>query len=218
MRRRSLFVLWFLVVAVFASTAPSPGPYKSCQEQGNGGDTILNSLKNRSAPSQSPKHMTLQQVFQLPGSTQVGRSNPRSTWTRQNLQLVAPFEQTSVEIEGFLRRVKQEGPEHCNCERVDLNDFHMWIIAQPRDPPTNAMVVEATPRWRGYNPNWNLNALNHVVAQHARVRITGWLMFDQEHPEQLHAMTNQPATRGTLWELHPVTKIEVFSGGVWKEL
>ncbi len=80
------------------------------------------------------------------------------------------------------------------------------------------MVVEVTPRWRGANPNWNLIAFQHLVSQHARVRITGWLMFDQEHPDQLHTAQNRPATRGTLWELHPVTKIEVLSGGTWREL
>jgi hypothetical protein len=30
------------------------------------------------------------------------------------------------------------------------------------------------------------------------VRIRGWLMLDQEHPEQIGK------TRGTLWEIHPI--------------
>ena len=98
----------------------------------------------------------------------------------------------------------------------------MWIIDQQNDPPTRAVVLEATPRWRGANPNWNPNVFQHLVSQHvslhARVRITGWLMFDQEHPDQLHPRENRPATWGTLWEIHPGTKIEVFSGGVWREL
>jgi len=37
-------------------------------------------------------------------------------------------------------------------------------------------------------------------------------MMDPEHPDQVGK------TRKTLWEIHPVLKIEVFSGGQWREL
>lgn len=200
------------------SNAPSEGAYKGCPSSGDGGDTVLNELKNRSGQPSSRGPTTIAEILQLPYSTQVGRMNPRSVWTEQNLSLVNRYETTGVEVEGYLRKVKREGMEHCNCERADLNDFHMWIIANPADSPDKSVVVEATPRWRGSNPNWNLTVLQHMVAQHSRVRITGWMMFDQEHPEQLHATAQQPIIRGTLWEIHPVTKIEVFSGGQWREL
>ena len=38
----------------------------------------------------------------------------------------------------------------------------------------------------------------------------GWLLLDQEHPEQLLASGNRNKVRGTLWELHPVVEIEVM--------
>jgi hypothetical protein len=38
------------------------------------------------------------------------------------------------------------------------------------------------------------------------------LMLDPEHPEQLGK------TRGTLWEIHPVMRIEVRRGGRWGDL
>lgn len=200
------------------TNTPAPGAYKDCPAGGDAGDTILNTLKNRSSQVPSPKPTEIAEILGFPSSTQVGPKNPRSVWNRQNLDLVAPYEKTGIILQGYLRRVKQEGKEHCNCERTDLNDFHMWMIADPADPPAKSMVVEATPRWRGANPNWNLGVLQRLVAQHAQIRITGWLLFDQEHPSQLHATSTLPIIRGTLWEVHPVTRIEVFSNGVWREL
>jgi hypothetical protein len=48
--------------------------------------------------------------------------------------------------------------------------------------------------------------------QYARIRITGWHLYDQEHPEQIGKF------RATLWEIHPIMKIEFFMGGTRKEL
>jgi hypothetical protein len=44
------------------------------------------------------------------------------------------------------------------------------------------------------------------------VRISGWLMFDPAHPNHLGRY------RSTLWEVHPITKIDVFDGSEWEEL
>jgi hypothetical protein len=37
------------------------------------------------------------------------------------------------------------------------------------------------------------------------------LMFDSEHPEQ-------PSNRATLWEIHPITAVEVEAGGIWRRV
>jgi hypothetical protein len=51
------------------------------------------------------------------------------------------------------------------------------------------------------------------------VRISGWLMYDGQHPEQLPPGTpSQPPTRATLWEIHPIMKVEFKQNGVWKTL
>lgn len=46
----------------------------------------------------------------------------------------------------------------------------------------------------------------------APVRITGWTMLDPEHRNHLNKY------RMTLWEIHPITKIEVFRNGEWVDL
>jgi hypothetical protein len=43
------------------------------------------------------------------------------------------------------------------------------------------------------------------------VRISGWILLDPEHPDQVGK------TRATIWEIHPVMKIEVSTGGMWRE-
>ena len=75
-----------------------------------------------------------------------------------------------------------------------------------------AAVVEVTPRWKDANPTWSKTTLSQLKRQRAKVRIAGWLLFDQDH---LNEVSN---SRATAWEIHPITKIEVFSGGEWREL
>jgi hypothetical protein len=70
-----------------------------------------------------------------------------------------------------------------------------------------SIVAEVTPRLRAKHPKWTANAFNRLAQKHSRVRISGWLMLDQEHPEQLQQ------TRATLWEIHPIMQIEVDKAG-----
>ncbi len=72
------------------------------------------------------------------------------------------------------------------------------------------MVVEVTPRVRDQRPGWTDSALAALKGQ--QVRISGWLLMDQEHPEQLGQ------TRATLWEIHPIMHIEVNQGGSWQSI
>jgi len=46
--------------------------------------------------------------------------------------------------------------------------------------------------------------MNEAENDSLAVRISGWLMLDPEHPDQLGK------TRGTIWEIHPVMKLKVL--------
>jgi hypothetical protein len=55
------------------------------------------------------------------------------------------------------------------------------------------------------------------------VRISGWLMFDPLHYDQMWQYDSAADTTGTkaritLWEIHPITRIEVFKNGTWRSL
>lgn len=74
-------------------------------------------------------------------------------------------------------------------------------------------MVEVTPRVRARHPGWTLQAFQSLARQKSRVRIGGWTMLDPEHPDQVGK------TRGTIWEIHPVMRVDVMQGGAgWKGL
>ena len=115
---------------------------------------------------------------------------------------------------GYLLAVKLEGRESPNCHSDEQaeRDFHIWLANSPDDDRADAVVVEVTPRICAPHPSWKTVNLRHFVTQRARVRISGWLMLDPEHPDQVGR------TRVTLWDIHPITKIEVWSAGKWVAL
>ena len=72
-----------------------------------------------------------------------------------------------------------------------------------------AVIVETTPRVR-LSHKWTLDLIRMVVMNdHLPVRISGWLFFDPEHPDDVGQ------TRATIWEIHPVMQIEVFQNNRW---
>jgi hypothetical protein len=206
-----LLVLLLSIGTAPAAVAPQPGDFQGCPEPGQGGDPDLNRLKNRSAQVATTEPMTVAQINALPLPLEALRGK-RATWPASTRQEITPLEQKGVMVEAFLIGVKQEGPETTNCRRRDLHDYHIWIVDARDQTRAASVVVEITPRWLAANDGWRLQTFKRLAQQRANVRITGWLMFDPQHPDQIGK------TRGGLWEVHPITKIEVFSGGSWIEL
>ena len=119
-----------------------------------------------------------------------------------------------MSVEGYLVKARASGPEATNChgDEPRFRDYHLWLTSAPGAGRERSLIAEMTPRVRAVHPNWNLEVLNRVVASGDRVRASGWLLLDQEHPDQIRK------TRGTLWEVHPVTRFEVQRGGQWISL
>jgi hypothetical protein len=68
-----------------------------------------------------------------------------------------------------------------------------------------------TPRWQSVQPGWTQANLQPLITNHTPVRVTGWLMWDEEHPEQIGKF------RATLWEIHPITSLEYQApDGSWR--
>lgn len=201
----------FLVILV------ATGYAVACPPQGDGGDLALNRLKNRITAPPSYHELTVSEFLKdfPPLHT------PRRTGRYSAVQAAAitPREQEGIELDGYLLAVKQSGPEATNCHSKTRRDYHIWIGAvKPSSPAeakaarAEAVIVEPTPNTLSLHKSWRLHILQQLAHQEAKVRISGWVMYDPEHPDQLGK------TRGTLWEVHPVTKIEVWSGGQWREL
>jgi hypothetical protein len=192
---------------------PQSSVFMGCPPEGMGGDTALNRLKNREDVAQRWFPVRFDAVSQLEYPDTIGRK-PRADWDPEDTAAVARYEGIPISIQGYLAGVRQEGKESCNCERTepDRVDYHVWLIAASGQGKKDSIVVELTPRLRARHPAWRLPGVQALVDNEEQVRISGWLMMDQEHPEQIGR------TRATLWEIHPVMEIEVLRGGSWIKL
>jgi len=87
-------------------------------------------------------------------------------------------------------------------------DWHIYLTASPNQGIANAIIVETTPRVRP-NHHWDKAKLDPFVNSTTQVRITGWLLYDWEHIDVIGSQ------RATVWEVHPITKIEVMQNRTW---
>jgi hypothetical protein len=119
-----------------------------------------------------------------------------------------------VTVVGYLsNKVNVEGAESTNCEltQPDEVDWHMYLTAGPQQQVSQALIVETTPRTRPLH-KWTTAMLGKYVNTTQQVRVSGWLMYDFEHIDVIGK------ERAAVWEIHPITKIEVQSGTGWVDV
>jgi len=177
------------------------------------GDTLTDALKDRVDEPANIHPVGFNAIAQLSYPAHQPRS--RLQWPPPALAAIQRYEGVAVRITGFLIGLRVEtGGEKTNCGATDsvAVDWHMWLTAHPQDGKARAIVVETTPRVRVHHPSWTPPSVLTFIGKADSIRISGWLMFDPDHPEQVQK------TRTTLWEIHPVTMIEVFQGNRWVSL
>jgi len=97
-------------------------------------------------------------------------------------------------VEGYWLKLRHEGPESTNCHDATSRDYHTWLAASASDNRAHSLIAEIMSRVVARTPDWGTERqILALAGQH--VRLSGWLMVDQEHPEQMGK------TRGTLWRL-----------------
>lgn len=197
--------------------APKPPPIDSafdgCGDAGSQPDYPLNRLKNR---IDDGKYLRVdwKLIARLPWPTRVGYRF-RNQWTESETRPVKRFEGAAVEVEGYAVTYKLEIPEPPNCYSTDPRnrDYHVWLSEHARGNQRKSIVVEITPRVRARHPGWTADRLQSLVASQAKIRVRGWLMLDQMHPESIGG------SRTTLWEIHPIMQIDWRSpNGRWLSL
>jgi hypothetical protein len=178
--------------------------------EGKGGDPSLNKQKNRFTMPLDVKDVSVASILQIPTSelSGLGRSH-RERWPVGAVDFLREQETRGVRVTGYLVAAKEEGPESCNGYSDSLHDFHIWISDAPSFEKSNGLIVEMTPRWQSVRPDWKMDELRSLVREHARVRVTGWLLWDEEHPDEVGK------SRASQWEIHPVTQFEVLDAGNW---
>lgn len=198
--------------------APKPPPrdseFDGCGPGGSAPDGALNRLKNRIDDPPRYLPVSWHVVARLPWPATVGYRF-RNLWTRGEHRDVARFEGAAVRLEGYLAGARLEIPEPPNCYARDATDrdFHLWLTEHPHGRERDAVVVEITPRVRATHVGWTLERLARLVREQREVRVSGWLMLDQMHPELVRV------NRATMWEVHPILRLDVRSSdGTWVPL
>lgn len=192
----------------------SSGVSFSCGPNGATGsnDPGTNERKNRSDPPQNPHAITWEAIGKesnLAWPRQA--STTRRAWTAAQLSEIEPYEGIAVVVTGFIRALRPQSGnrEDTNCGKTGENntDWHMALVGDAQMPESEAVVVEPTPRFKINHPGWKPAKLAPFVntgRAEDSVRVTGFLLLDPTHKGHLTRY------RGTLWEVHPVTEIEVF--------
>lgn len=189
---------------------PPLNTYQGCPAGGDGGDSQLNIRKNRtdSAPWYP---VSIASILNLQWPRSIEQKH-RSDWSYTDANEIARYEGIPVQIEGWLAGAKQQGPESCNCHSVNDVDNHLWIVDSTNKTRAQSVVAEITPRMRALHPGWAFSRIQSLVGKQVKVRISGWLMMDQEHPDQVGQ------TRGTIWEIHPIIAFDVQGPNGWVSL
>lgn len=197
--------------------APKPEPVDSafdgCGEAGSQPDYVINRRKNRVDEGQYLP-VPWRMLAQLPWPRRVGYRF-RKQWTADETKEVARYEGVAVEVEGYIADFRLIPPEPPNCYSTEARarDYHLWLSEGANGGKRQSIVVELTPRVRVSHPGWTAQRLAALASTQVRVRVRGWLMFDQMHPESIGG------TRITLWEVHPIMHLDWRSSrNVWVTL
>ncbi|MDQ6655858.1 MAG: hypothetical protein M3Y80_08600, partial [Verrucomicrobiota bacterium] len=168
------------------------------------------------------------------------RGRRRKDLSGPQLEQLKSIEQQIVSLTAYLVVAYAGPPESTNCGDVDFHDWHLELFEKPQDhaprigDPT-PIICEVTPRTQSsiFRDGTRLRQLagfirtpemeNEKLGQPPqRVRITGYLLWDDEHNGASDVGTTVqkvvPASgyhqpwRSTAWEIHPILKIERADG------
>lgn len=201
-------------LAALPKPEPKARTWRGCPPEGDGGDPAMNRLKNRSDIPDQYYAVSFDTLLNLPWPAETERRD-RDRWSEEEIAAIAQYEGAPIVVEGYFYGGKESGPETPNCHGTDNDyvDWHVWITAGAGEDRTRAIVIEPTPRVRvPKHPNWTVAQIKQIAKAQLPVRISGWLFYDPEHPDQIGQ------TRGTIWEIHPVTDMEVLDNGAWVSL
>jgi hypothetical protein len=210
--------------AIAQRSTVATGDFDGCPLKGKansptGNNPETNRQKNRSDTALNPEPITIAEMktgftpLEKPPATKRSSRNGPSDFD----ETITGFEAKQVVLTTYIVSAKATNAESCNCESTDPTDIdvHVYVNDDPEDVDHgDAAIVEVTPRWRQANPTWTWQNINALHGTGLQARITGWLLFDQEH----WAMYTS-RERGTLWEIHPITAIQVETKRAgWEDL
>lgn len=183
--------------------------FDGCPPQGKGGDSELNLLKNRvDKGNYAPVSFDSLTALTWPKTVE---QTPMKDWSDSARSFIKQYEGIPISVEGYVISVREGYPTPANCNSSDSSDLD-WNISftkNPRDEHSQVVMVVVTARVR-QDHQWTLDLIRSTIFNdHLQTRFSGWLFFNPDHPQDIGQ------TRATLWEIHPVTQIEVFQNNHW---
>jgi len=208
------------------------GTEGTCPANGDGSDPAQYILKNRGDVPPTYHDVTFNAVDELPFPGKGGNAKApanRRNWLPKHFAITDPYESIPIRVEGFIKVIRDQKKstpgkgEGTNCGFVTLGniDAHIALLKKNSDPESKAIVVEWTPRFTRAHANWISEKLGTWINTGKRVRISGWLMIDPNHLNHITGvMINGQLRkfRHTLWEIHPITRIEVWKDGAFVDM
>lgn len=180
--------------------------------EGKGGDPLLNLQKNRTTIPEKLETYSVHQILAIPSTKLEGTNdNTRKYWSDEAKQYAAKWESKGVSVEGYLVKARESGRESANGNSDKHQDYHLWIVQEKNEPRSSSIIAEVTPRMKAVKPSWKIENFVKLSNKRTKVRVTGWLLWDEEHGDEVGR------SRGSQWEIHPMTKFEIFEKGEWKE-
>ena len=202
-----------------------------------------NRLKNRSAAELSggpiPDLDTAGFLKHVGEFDAVTRGKRRKDLTEPQREQLAELEKQTVSLTAYLVLVYAGPPESTNCGSMDFHDWHLEMFEKPLDhSPTigdpTPIIAEIAPRTQNaiFRAGIRLQELSAffrrpdlesepAAGKARRVRVTGYLLWDDEHNGKADIGTTIEAigknkyhhpSRSTAWEIHPIVKIEALDG------
>jgi hypothetical protein len=191
---------------------PASFTLDGCPPEGKGGDAELNLLKNRTDPGDYAI-VSFDSLTTLTWPKNVERlAMPQ--WPESSRTFIEQYAGTPISVEGYIVGLREGPPDpaDCNWNSSSYLDWHMSFTQNPRDQRVQSVLAEVTPRIR-MRHRWTIDSIHALIMdQHVRVRLSGWLYFDPEHPGDVGV------SRSTLWEINPVMQIEVLDKNRWVPL
>jgi TIR domain len=186
--------------------------FKGCPPGGDTGDEEYNALRNR-VDNGNYQPILYDALYQFPYPLEA-ENGDRSAWSDSIKLQIERAEGLPISIEGYIWTVKIEGAMAHNCHSVDDPDYFIWLTDYPKsdEDRREAIIAAVTPRIRFKHPQWTYDQLNQLSVANTPIRLSGWILFDHEHPGQ----TDQ--IRVTSWEIFPVMNIEIRPNTQWVNL
>jgi hypothetical protein len=203
------------VLETWVKPRPNKSRLGDCGWYGSeGADKETNLRKNRTDLPPLYYAVSFEAITNLPSP--MSATTRRDKWNQAQRDTIAPFDGVPVTVTGFVVVVRPQKNNreatNCGAQGEESTDWHIALVGYAGDTEDKAVVVEPTPRIKRHHPNWKPETLAPYVSAGDSVRVSGYLLYDPVHKGHLGRY------RQTLWEVHPIHRIEVFDKGRWVDL